>query len=249
MKHLIVCLFFFVSACVTPTPPTASFGIQEAYRSYIPAKTVVLACQFWPETSNFPAHPQSNISEKDRASFCPSVDEYVLEGFRGQTFMRGHTPKAVNKALLESGKMALVGALSQLWRFEAARSASCADIPAYYNGLVKPRREWRQWLLEMSAATYQSDAILIPFMAFAREDKINDRGLLLAKRALGVVLLLIDTQSGDLIWAGNRQSTMSRQRLVDQVELTYPDFPPWSGLVREILIDALWREYPGKIFF
>ena len=81
-----------------------------------------------------------------------------------------------------------------------------------------------------------------------KEDKENDRGLLLSKRSIGLALLLIDTQTGDLIWTTKRQSLLSSKTLEKSGAPDFPEFPKWDLVLQENLIDSLWREYPGKIF-
>ncbi len=245
---LLVSLFFLVCACVTPSASTGNYGIQTAYQSYIPAKTAVLACRPWPGTSNFPKHPQSNASPEEQQSFCTAVDEAVLDAFKGQSFMRGYTPKAVDKSLRESHKTKLLDEFATHWRIEGNDANECTNIVSFYNEVIRNRPNWRRWLLDLSVGTKQSDAVLIPFLALARSEQVNDRGLLLAKRQIEVVLLLIDIPSGALIWAGHRHSSMSDHRLLENSDNVYPNFPTWESLVRELFISSLWREYPGKIF-
>jgi hypothetical protein len=197
---------------------------------------------------NFASHLQTTALEQEQLEFCKSIDAYVLEAFRGQNFMRGFTPRAVEKALSEAKKLPLLDSFMSHWRLDPKECGNCADIGTLYTRVVKPGPAWREWLLDFSTSTHHSDALLIPILDFAREDKENDRGLLLSKRSMGVVILLIDTQNGNLIWTSQRQSTLSTHRLREGAGVSFPDFPEWKLITRELLIDTLWREYPGRIF-
>lgn len=240
---------FLISGCVTPLRDASSFGVQKAYRSYVPARSAVLACRLWPGTSNFPSNPHSPIGEAESAEFCRIIDKHVLESFKGQVYMKGFTPTAIDKFLKESPNPAILDKFSALWRYDAASCQDCKDIPSYYEQVVKPRSEWRVWLAEFSQSTHGSDAILIPFIGSVYEEKVNDRGLLFARRQMNLVLLLIDTASGDLIWAGGQQRILSSRPLPLAPDMKFPDYPAWSELLEKVLVNSLWRDYPGRIFY
>jgi len=206
-----------------------------------------MSCKAWPSNLNFSNSLQSNGSESDRVEFCKNLDAYVLESFKSQTFMRGFSPRAVEKSLAESNKKNLLDVFMKDWIFDRESCGNCEDIGTFYERNVKPKKEWRSWLLDFSASTHYSDAILVPFLSFAREDKENDRGLLISKRSMGVSLLLIDTQNANVIWNSSRQSLLSKQDLSTNGS-NFPEFPKWSDVSQALMIDSLWREYPGRVF-
>ncbi len=245
---LFICLFL-ASACVTPLREATPIGVQKAYKSYVPARSAVLACRIWPDTSNFPSNPRSQIGESASVEFCGAVDKHVLESFKGQVYMKGFTPSAVAKFLKDSQSLALLDKIPSLWRYDAESCQNCKDIPSFYEQVVKSRPEWRLWLAEFSQNTHRSDAVLIPFIASAHEERVNDRGLLFARREMNLVLLLIDTGSADLIWAGAQQRVLSSKPLPLSPDLKFPDYLPWSQVLEQILVNSLWRDYPGRIFY
>ncbi|MBI2601864.1 MAG: hypothetical protein HYW48_02305 [Deltaproteobacteria bacterium] len=239
-------LYFFLLSCTTISP-TPRLGIQDAYRSYVPARTAVLPCQVWLSTSNFPAHPRSNVRDEDLKEPCRELDDYILLSFDAQPFMKGFTPKALGKFLVEAKKQSLMDVLASFFRYDPELCEDCQDIAMFYNESVKVRDEWRQWLRSFSEATHESDALLLPIFAFAWEDRENDRGLMLSKRALGVTLLLVDVETAQLIWVGGRRTTHSTQAFANATQGEFPEFPPWTKLWERILIEDLWRQYPGRI--
>lgn len=242
-------LFAFLYSCATTSGSTTKMGIQEDYRSYVSARTAVLNCQPWPSTALFPGLPLSKVDEATRASFFGEVDAHVLESFKGQTFMQGFSPTAVKTFLTENQKTDLLNAIPQLWTFDRTACADCKDLGAYYERMVKVRKEWRTWLLDLSTATHSSDSVLIPFVTFANEDQINDRGLLISKRSMGVALFLVEVQSGDLIWYSKAQNAQSQHVLTEWGQSMFPAFPDWKLVTKDLLVETLWREYPGRIFF
>lgn len=204
-------------------------------------------CRVWPTHLNELSLPQSTGSDADRRKFCEHFDAYVLESFKSQTFMRGFSPRAVEKALTEANKKDLLGSFMNTWVFEKEQCGNCADIATFYDRIVKPKAVWRAWLLELSQNTRFSDAMLVPFLNFAREDHDNERGLSLSKRSMGFTLLLIDTSTGELIWTSQRQSVLSQSQ-IPKSSSDFPEFPKWDLVQQELMIETLWREYPGRVF-
>ena len=86
-------------------------------------------------------------------------------------------------------------------------------------------------------------------MSYAQEKKFNDRGLLVSRRSMRVVMILIDTNSGALLWSGYRYSAQSASKLISSTTLeNFLDYPAWDLLFEEIFREDLWKEFPGRIF-
>ncbi len=227
MNRVFFFLIFISYSCASSYHPELLSGIQTNYRSYIPARTAVLKCRSWPHTV-------------DIATLCASVDAHILDNFRGQNFMRGLSPRAVDKALAEAKKEPLLSTLLSTWNLHK----DTPNIAEFYDEHVQKKKEWLSWLDDFSVHTHHTDALLIPFLYLAKEEKENDRGLLHSKRSLSLILLLIDTQSGDLIWTSQRQRTLKNSTFGNEYTL----FPEWNLLLQDLLINSLWKDYPGKIF-
>jgi hypothetical protein len=70
-----------------------------------------------------------------------------------------------------------------------------------------------------------------------------------AERAAGVALLLIDTNSGALLWAGGREAVLPEKRLGGGNVAGTLALPPWSGVEARLLTEELWRDFPGRQVF
>lgn len=232
-------------ACVS-TPPAATYGIQPEHQSYVPARTAIFPCRAWPDGARYEMLPLTSAKEPEIQALCAAVDEYVLDGFDNQPFMKGFTPKFVQKQLDATGKGQLAETLPGLWGHEAGDCADCPSPPAYYHRSLPQRTAWLTWLHGLSGAVRNADAVLLPFVTFAYDKRYDDRGLDVHERAAGVVLLLVDTAKGELLWAGGREAQVPAKRL-RSANVT-GDLPPpdWKLVKERLLSDDLWREYPGR---
>lgn len=228
------------------TPEPATYGIQAEHQSYVPARTAILPCRVWPEGARYKKLPLTSAKDQEIQALCAAVDEYVLDAFDNQPYMKGFTPKFVQKQLEAAGKAQAAQNLATLWAHQAGDCADCLTPPAFYDRSIPQRTAWLDWLHGISTSVRNADAVLLPFVTFAYDKRYDDRGLDVHERAAGVVLLLVDTAKGELLWAGGREAQVPAKRL-RSANVTGELLPPDWQLVKErLLSEDLWREYPGR---
>lgn len=231
-------------SCVSTV--TARYGVQSEYLAHIPARIAVLPCRLWPQGARFEGQPATELPGPELQLFCQSVDQFILQGFEGQPYMRGLSPRVVAALLEKNGQKNLLTQLEQLWFSPGQSCSECEQAVTFYREVIAPRNDWRSWLAQLSRAASSSDAILLPMLVHVGSQRINDRGLAYAQRRATLALLLIDTNNGQLIWIGGRSAEV-RKPLRDKEAAPRPeDFPPWEDLWRRLFVEDLWQEFPGR---
>lgn len=230
----------------THTQPFAELGIQPDHRAFIPARIAMLECSDWPNRTLFTGFPPSNVADVTIAAMCTEFDKYVIEGFSGQPYMRGYSPAGVAKALDRAEQVTLLASWPKTLEHQAGDCATCPNAAAFYQTSLKDRPAWRAWLQQFSSHMNQADAVLMPFVIYARERIFNDRGMWVAERDAHVSLLLIATDTGDLIWAGGR-SGLARHQKMDQGKVAeVVPYPAWDIVMERLFVENLWRGFPGR---
>jgi len=247
-KHWLVALvatgLFF--GCTTTGGPAVTAGIQPGFEAFVPSRIAVAPCQSWPQTVRFAALPLTNATTEEQTALCAKVDQNVLAAFQNQPFMRGYSPRAVATLLQEAKSDALMSQMKEHWQHQAGDCHQCPSAASLYQRSVAPRPAWRAWLGTFSAATRRTDAILLPFVTYAAEGRINDRGLLIARRSVGVSLLLVATSDGSLIWSGQRSGMAQNQRLEQADVAAELSYPAWERASEKTLSPDLWAGFPGR---
>ncbi len=236
------------SACIT-SGPSAKLGVQEGQASYVPARIALVGCQVWPDGARFAKLPLTNAKPAELRELCAAADGYLLAGFQGQPYMKGYSPRFVVEGLEQAGDKELLGTLPQIWSHRASDSGDAVNAPAVYNSSIAQRPEWLLWLNRLSTDVHNADAVLLPFITYAYDHLYDDSGLYVAERSAGIVVLLIDTNNGALIWAGGRDAVAANKRLSNG-NVTGPlNIPPWTELKDRLFIEDLWKEFPGRQVF
>lgn len=225
---------------------SSHYGLQSNDLAYIPARIAVLPCRQWPEQASYRDMPLSNISEDIREELCTALDSFVLEGFQGQPYMRGISPKVVQALLEREDQEELLDRIDEVWRRQNGDCTRCSSPTRYYQETVQKRNNWRLWLSNFSRAAFNSDAILIPFVTYAHESRTDERGLMVAFRRTGAMLMLIDTNTGALIWTGGREAQAQHQMPRAQAGPGQPDFPEWTEVMDRLFISEIWQQFPGR---
>ena len=234
------------SSCVSGQKELVEYGLQPGHRGFVPARIAVLSCQPWPNGAVFDELPLSNLGTKENQDFCKHFDEFVVAGFQNQPFMKGFTPKVVDKFLETSGKADWITQLPKIWSHELDDCLVCKNAPSFYANSIRPRPQWRQWLNELSVMAKNADAVLIPFLLFGHETRLNERGLRVARRSAAVMLMLVDTNNGQLIWAGGRDSSISTEKLESASTPESLEFQPWPELFPRLFTNIMWKDFPGR---
>ena len=241
-------LLTLLASCVTPAP-RATFGIQPDHAAYVPARIAVLPCRPWPVGARFPDLPLTRPDDPAIPALCAKADEFVLAGFNQQPYMKGFSPKSVLKALSDAKQPNLLSRLDAIWAHDGGDCQDCTSAPGFYVASRAQRQNWLLWLSELARSARNVDAILIPFVTYAQERSYLDRGLRVAERRAAVVLLLIDTNNGQLLWAGGRDGTAQSKVLPSGKGPGEPPLPPWSEVEPRLFTEDLWREFPGRQIF
>lgn len=233
-----------LNACVTSQP--ARYGVQANHLAHIPARIAVTPCRKWPQGALYAGQKKMEISDAELQNLCTHFDAYVLEGFDSQPYMRGLSPNVVKKLLAKTPESAQLEQIEELWFRPSQACESCRNPTSYYKEVVASRIDWRQWLSSISRETTSSDAVLIPFIAEAQGDVINDRGLFYASRHAEVVMLLIDTNNGELIWAGGKKADIRFPLEQKPDDAKTVPLPSWEELEKRIFVPEIWAEFPGR---
>jgi hypothetical protein len=237
----ILSLSLLLSHCQS-LPKELPYGRRAEYSGFVPARTAVLPCQIYPHTARFESLPLSNIATSDLQKMCDSIDAFVIKSFRGQPHMRGFSPQGISKLLGDEFNSAID--FHSTWNLDSGVCAECRNIAAFYLRSIQDRPLWREWLKGFSKKVRNADALLLPFITYANEERVIDRGFVVKERRAEAVLLLVYVENGFLIWSGGR-STFAREQMRKPSDKE-PDFPPWQIVEDRLLVEDLWFEYPGR---
>ena len=231
-----------MTSCV-PLYQKASDGLQQEFASHVPARTAVLPCQTWRYV---------NLTPGDRKILCDRLDESVMDGFRAQPYMRGFSPKVVEK-LLDQAKwttaiadgFGIISNATSKPRCITREKPMCAGVAGLYAETLKDSAAWHMWLARFSDAQKHADAVLIPILVAAADDRGNDRGLIALSRSVHFSLWLIDTSTGKLIWTRSKSGIETVRALPEKsANLKAPE---WNEPLRRALTQDFWRDYPGRL--
>jgi hypothetical protein len=237
-----------LSGCVSTATQTPC-GVQEGHLSYVPARIATLACQLWPAGARFDSLPLTNVGAPETKALCTEFDNFVLKSFNDQPYMKGYSPKFVAQQLTEAGASDLASKLPDAWAHRGSDCGTCETVPAFYHASIAGRLEWLTWLNNLSKNVRHADAVLLPFVTYAYERRLDDRGLVVAERGAGVTLLLVDTNNGALLWAGGREASVPHKELANTPAGKGPQSPPmpsWEDVYARLFAEPLWRAFPGR---
>jgi hypothetical protein len=198
-------------------------------------------------------HPRKN-SLIDRATlesspFLADLETSVLGAFQNQPRVNGVSFNAVRKQLVNNNNffdffLRTLTQTSQFLNFgsEAERrtfSSSCLnskDMLDFYEHCIAPQKQWQTKLNQLSAKVFLADAalfVLVQKLEKQKESAIRNKDY---RSALGLSLLLVDTNSGELLW-GKEQVIEKNQE---------GQFPDLSMLAKDILSEEFWINFPGR---
>ena len=72
------------------------------------------------------------------------------------------------------------------------------------------------------------------------------RAVINARRAASIALLLVDTNTGELIWSGGREAEISNKVFADYPRVKTMLPPPQEDLKKHLFTDAVWLGFPGR---
>ena len=239
-------VFLFICSCITQEK-NYEYGQQKDFIAYIPAQTALLPCMKWPNKARYKGLRLTNASGETISQFCKDIDQYIMKSFKNQPYVKGYSPKAVQKMLIKNQKPLFIDQLKDIWSIKTQSKSISKQTPlSIYIKNISTTPNWKLWLNELSNMTKYSDAVLIPFIVYAQGKKFDDRGLLIARREIGINLFLIDTSSGEIIWASNRTVKSQNQNLKINPSIKSPEYPEWAILNKKLLVNSLWIDFPGR---
>lgn len=242
LSILITLCALWASACASLKKQTSE-GLQSAFSSHVPARTAVLPCQVWRNVT---------LPVQDIKFLCDQMDEAVMEGFRGQPYMRGFSPKVVMK-LADQAKwpsavsegLDIVLAPGNKPNCATTSQPMCTSSVEYYNRSLASNAAWHLWLARFSDTQRYADATLIPILLSATDVRRDDRGLISLERQVTFVLWLVDTSTGQLMWTRTKSGTATNRALPEKTRLLTR--PEWKVAVKRALTQDFWQDYPGRL--
>lgn len=248
LKLNILLLTLLIACESVPKKKTIRLGIQDKFKSYIPARVSVFPCFYWAKYKQAILKNKSDFTKENADNFCEDFDKFVLKGFKNQNFMRGYTSNKVKSLLAKNNKSNYIDDIFAFWKANTkdCNNEKCKTTINYYQKKIRQQEKWLSQLNLFSNATDYSDAILLPFIDFADNSIVKKKTTSNVTRKVSVSLILIDNYSGDLIWASTNVGTISLS--VPKKDLYKTDFPKWELLKEKVFSDILWKEYPGKVF-
>lgn len=222
------------------------YGVQDGLEGYVPARIGILPCQFWPIAAHYESRSPMNVTEAVQVEICKGFDEFVLQGFDRQPYMKGLSPRFIAQSLAQRQLPVPGEMIQRVWAKEGGACQACSSAPVYYKSKVFPSSTWQIWLGDLSQSARNADAILLPMVLSLEESRYHERGIAVAERSAEILLLLIDTASGRMIWAGGRKVHLPEKRLA--TDLKAPDFdpPPWSDVAQRLFVEPVWQDFPGR---
>ena len=244
----LITLSLLLTHCVTSNINETPYGITPGRAGYVPARMALANCILWPDrAAKLKDMPLSNAPMAEMSELCTAFDTFVAQGFENQPFMKGLSPKFVEKMYAASGATAKFSDVIALqWQFRSTDCAICRSVQTFYNASIAPRKEWAVWLSEFAKATKGADALLLPMVVYSATSKGDDRGVINARRAASIALLLVDTNTGELIWSGGREAEISNKVFADDPRVKTMLPPPQEDLKKHLFTDAVWLGFPGR---
>jgi len=228
----------FLASCSSIYSETFRFASAEDLLA--PANIAVLPCISWPQKHSFANSGPLGYDRTQMEKACKLYDGFILSSFNGQPFMKGKTPRLIQKALETAGQPQLLGQLPGL--MEA--SAPCEDCEgplSYFRTTLFQDKGFQNWMIDFKKASPHSDSLLVPIIFDHFEVKDQDRGLDRALRSTKISLLLIRTYNNSLQWYSTRVGQTSAV-FSSPGEFKWPD---WSLVYEQVFIDSLWKDFPG----
>lgn len=191
--------------------------------------------------------PVTNRPREELTALCEDFDKYVADGFDNQPFMKGLSPKLVEKLYASAGMTPNIQeALQNEWKGIAGDCQDCISLPQFYVRSLQNRKSFQIWLANFSRATKGSDALMVPILLSTNTRIEDDRGILSSIRSGAIAILLIDTNDGSIIWSGGREAEVVFKALGNTTTRKEMKEPPLDDLKRRLFTDAVWLEFPGR---
>jgi hypothetical protein len=235
-------------SCVTTSQNNEKYGLDPKRVGYVPARIALLPCMFWPTSATKIIDlPTNNRPTDENTSLCEEFDKYVADGFDNQPFMKGLSPKLVERLYNAAGLTPdILSAVAAQWSAKVDDCTDCRSLPSMYKRSIQGRQSWQIWLSKLSSATRGTDALMIPLILSNNTRTEDNRGILESIRSGVIGILLIDTNDGSLIWSGGREAEVIYKAFAKTTSGKSMKEPPLDDLKRRLLTDAIWMSFPGR---
>lgn len=246
--NIILFIILLCNTCISKKLDYAH-NIEPFYISFVPARTTVLPCLKWPKYAYFKNLPMTNFTEKHIQIICNKFDNFIIQGFTNQPYMKGYSPKAVNK-ILNSTKNSNIqlSDINHLWKSDPLNKGILVSSPIeYYKKIIMPKQEWQKWVYELGIIMNYSDTILIPLILYGYDIQYKERGFDIYKKTAKIIMLLIDTSNAKLIWYGMNEAFTQTQKEINRTSLQPLEPPSLDILIDKLFSNILWKEYPGRL--
>ncbi|NBO37772.1 hypothetical protein EBU99_04215 [bacterium] len=236
-------LIVWMSGC-TSTQQTRP-GVQSEFLALNPSLIAAFPPVIMP-------HPSESTS-LDPAALMTSnlqsaVETRILSAFKNQPNVNGISFQTVRTLLKASDKLANdidseLKSVGQLANSGAARetlllSSECRNrrnFLDFYKFCLLQSPKWVPLLNRFSTSVQNSDSILIPVITSL--EKATEKDIYFVK--FGVALLLVDTNSGRLIWGRDSIVRLDSPAGVKQ-------FSEVTAAVDKTFNESFWAEFPGR---
>jgi len=227
------------------TTPTTREGLQSEFLALNPARIAAFAPVLMPHPVNKTSiDPATVITAQVQAS----IETRILAAFKNQPNVNGVSFQTVRSLLKNSPRVAAdidteLKNMGQLVHSGSAKetlllSKECRErknFLDFYKHCMLSSGRWTQLLNQFSLAVLNSDSMLIPVLTSL--EKSTDNNTYVVK--VGISLLLIDTNTGRLIWGRDTQIQAGSAQGLKQ-------FPELNPLLDKLFSEPLWAEFPGR---
>jgi hypothetical protein len=219
--------------------------------AYIPAKIAVLPCMEWPFAARYQMLPLSNADSSSVTKLCTEFNNFVLDGFKNQPYMKGFSPKLLKQLLEKNAQAKLLDSqtISSLWNHQKDDCDQCQTPVSFYKISIAHRAPWNNWLNDLSKHAKNADAVLLPLIMYYYNKLYDDRGMMVAKTSASLTLLLISTDDAELLWSGGRIADISNKSFEEsgrKDESALTKIQDTQVLFERLFNNSLWKDFPGR---
>ncbi|MEY2988084.1 MAG: hypothetical protein RJB13_1605 [Pseudomonadota bacterium] len=243
--HLWQILLIALSPMGCVTPPPTSEGLQKDFEALSPARIAAFPPVLLPHPSSALTIDPATLMTYDIKA---SVESKILSAFKNQPGVNGISFNAVRAALKNNPKLietidSEIRKTAQLTSNNLTReylllSKACQqhqNLLGFYKFCVTESPNWQTLLNQFSASVYNSDTVLLPFIT-AVEKKLEQESYVIR---FGVSVLLIDTNTGKLMWGRDR---------VEQIAMPSDkkQFAEVKTIIDAAFSEQFWADFPGR---
>jgi hypothetical protein len=231
--------------CACTTVPSLRQGVQPDSVALNPARIAAFPTLLIPHPSEPASLDPASLMSGDVVA---SVESKILAAFRNQPGVNGIAFQTVRNSLKSNPNLSVgieneIRNMGQLVNSGSARetlllTAECRarkNFLDFYKHCLLKSQSWVILLNQFSLAVQNSDSVLIPVVTCL--EKGTTKGQYQIRFAIS--LLLIDTNSGRLIWGRDVTARIDSAAGAKQ-------FPDIKVAYDKIFTEDFWAEFPGR---